>query len=167
MVFIVIGTGILFSIIFHVGVKEHPRDCSVEFVTRSCKRSAANWKAWFREPLFYQVLIYLGIFIYVLSSVPSLPNSRFCFFTEGIVAWRDKRGCEGDYSVLDVTKQGNRVRGAENWKRQTKERIGNKVSDRARVQVRFCSHFSFSCSPFPDRHFSNILGAMYRSLYVS
>ena len=77
VVFIVIGTGILFSIIFHVGVKEHPRDCSLEFVTSSCKRSAANWKAWFREPRFYQVLIYLVIFIYVLSSMPSLPNSRF------------------------------------------------------------------------------------------
>ena len=93
VVFIVIGTGILFSIIFHVGVKEHPRDCSVEFVTSSCKRSAANWKAWFREPSFYQVLIYLVIFIYVLSSVPSLPNSRFCLVTERSVAWRDKRGC--------------------------------------------------------------------------
>ena len=105
VVFIVIGTGILFSIIFHVGVKEHPRDCSVEFVTSSCKRSAANWKAWFREPSFYQVLIYLVIFIYVLSSVPSLPNSCFCLVTERSVAWRDKRGCEGDYSVPMLLKR--------------------------------------------------------------
>ena len=124
VVFIVIGTGILFSIIFHVGVKEHPRDCSVEFVTSSCKRSAANWKAWFREPRFYQVLIYLVIFIYVLSSVPSLPNSRFCLVTERSVAWWDKRGCEGDYSVLMLLKwatgRGRRelksANKGENWK---------------------------------------------------
>ena len=30
-----------------------------------------------------------------------------------------------------------------------KERIENEITDRARVQVRFCSHFSFSRSPFP------------------
>ena len=124
VVFIVIGTGILFSIIFHVGVKEHPRDCSVEFVTSSCKRSAANWKAWFREPRFYQVLIYLVIFIYVLSSVPSLPNSRFCLVTERSVAWRDKRGCgrllgAGCYQNGQQGKGSGKLKNAnegENWK---------------------------------------------------
>ena len=69
VVFIVIGTGILFSIIFHVGVKEHPRDCSVEFVTSSCKRSAANWKAWFREPRFYQVLILILSYFYLCTQL--------------------------------------------------------------------------------------------------
>lgn len=57
VVIIVAGTGILFTIIFHVGVKEHQRDCCAQFATRSSKRSAANWAAWFREPLFYQVHI--------------------------------------------------------------------------------------------------------------
>ena len=57
VVIIVAGTGILFTIIFHVGVKEYPRDCCAQFATRSSKRSAANWAVWFREPLFYQVHI--------------------------------------------------------------------------------------------------------------
>lgn len=60
VVIIVAGTGILFTIIFHVGVKEYPRDCCAQFATRSSKRSAANWAAWFREPLFYQVHILLS-----------------------------------------------------------------------------------------------------------
>ena len=29
-----------------------------------------------------------------------------------------------------------------------KERIGNEVTERARTEVRFCFHFSFSRSPF-------------------
>ena len=58
VVFIVVGTGIFFTIVFHVGVKEHPRDCSAQFATKSSKRSAANWTAWFHEPLFYQVTSY-------------------------------------------------------------------------------------------------------------
>ena len=57
VVFIVVGMGIFSSIVFHVGVKEHPRDCSAEFATKSSKRSAGNWTAWFREPLFYQVWV--------------------------------------------------------------------------------------------------------------
>jgi len=62
VVLIVAGTGILFTIIFHVGVKEHPRDCCAQFATRSSKRSAANWAAWFREPLFYQIgLMYMSV----------------------------------------------------------------------------------------------------------
>ena len=40
----------------------------------------------------------------------------------------------------DVTKTGNGRMG-------TKQRIGNEFTDRARIQVRFCSHFSFSRSP--------------------
>jgi len=62
VVFIVVGTGVFFSIVFHVGVKEHPRDCSAEFATKSSKRSAANWTAWFREPLFYQIgMLYMCV----------------------------------------------------------------------------------------------------------
>ena len=54
---------------------------------------------------------------------------------------------------------GNGERGAgnehverKNEKTGTKQRIGNENTDRARAQVRFCSHFSFSPSPllFPD-----------------
>ncbi|RMX47404.1 hypothetical protein pdam_00019331 [Pocillopora damicornis] len=55
VVFIVVGTGVFFTVVFHLGVKEPSRDCSVEFATQSSKRSAANWRAWFREPLFYKV----------------------------------------------------------------------------------------------------------------
>ena len=32
-------------------------------------------------------------------------------------------------------------------KMEIKHRIGNEVTDRARVQVTFCSHFSFFCFP--------------------
>lgn len=55
VVFIVVGTGVFFTVVFHLGVKEPSRDCRVEFATQSSKRSAANWRAWFREPLFYKV----------------------------------------------------------------------------------------------------------------
>lgn len=62
VVFIVVGTGVFFSIVFHVGVKEHLRDCSAEFATKSSKRSAGNWTAWFREPLFYQIgMLYMCV----------------------------------------------------------------------------------------------------------
>ncbi|XP_032230199.2 major facilitator superfamily domain-containing protein 12 isoform X3 [Nematostella vectensis] len=57
VVFIVVGVGLVFVAIFHVGVKEKPRDCSHEFATASSKRSASNWKMWFRVPLFYQTAI--------------------------------------------------------------------------------------------------------------
>ena len=73
MVFIVVGTGIFFSIVFHVGVKEHPRDCSAEFATKSSKRSAGNWTAWFREPLFYQVWV---------SSLPLGTSNVRCLCTK-------------------------------------------------------------------------------------
>ena len=55
VVFIVVGTGVVFMIVFHVGVKETERDCTFQFATKSSKRSASNWTAWFREPMFYQV----------------------------------------------------------------------------------------------------------------
>ena len=37
-----------------------------------------------------------------------------------------------------------------------KERIGNEVTERARAEVRFCFHFSFSRFPFPVPRFSII-----------
>ena len=37
-----------------------------------------------------------------------------------------------------------------------KQRIGNEVTDRARVQVTHCSHFSFSRSPLSVSRFSTI-----------
>ena len=45
------------------------------------------------------------------------------------------------------------------WMKNGNKRIGNEVNDRARVQVRFCSHFSFSRCPcsFLAARFSNIL----------
>ena len=55
VVFIVVGTGVLFMVIFHVGVKEPPRSCTYEFLCRGSKRSASNWKQWFKEVQFYQV----------------------------------------------------------------------------------------------------------------
>ena len=55
VVFIVVGTGLLFVAIFHIGVKEPPRCCTHESASISSKRAASNWTAWFREPQFYQV----------------------------------------------------------------------------------------------------------------
>jgi len=46
---------------------------------------------------------------------------------------------------------GNKHREREKWKMGTKLRIGNKVCDRARVQVRFCSHFHFPFSVLVPR----------------
>ena len=41
---------------------------------------------------------------------------------------------------------GNGEQGTRKWKMETKQRIENKVTDRARVLIRFYSHFSFSRS---------------------
>ena len=43
------------------------------------------------------------------------------------------------------TKSGNGERENEKWEQN---RIGNDITDRSRVQVRFCSHFSFLPIPF-------------------
>jgi hypothetical protein len=55
VVFIVVGVGLFFVTIFHLGVKERPRESSHQFATRSSRRSASNWVMWFKVPLFYQV----------------------------------------------------------------------------------------------------------------
>ncbi|XP_031554632.1 major facilitator superfamily domain-containing protein 12-like isoform X3 [Actinia tenebrosa] len=57
VVFIVVGVGLFFVTIFHIGVKERPRDASHEFATKSSRRSASNWVMWFKVPLFYQTAI--------------------------------------------------------------------------------------------------------------
>ena len=64
--------------------------------------------------------------------------------------------------IADVTKTGNREwvmsKGNGKMKIRTRKRMGNEVTDRAKVQVKFCSHFSFSCSlwliPIPRSSFN-------------
>ena len=46
-----------------------------------------------------------------------------------------------------------------------KERIGNEVTERARAEVRFCFHFSFSRSPFLVLVFSSSL-TVHNSLFI-
>lgn len=55
VVFIVVGTGLLFMLIFHIGLKEPPRSCTYLFASKGSKRSAGNWIHWFKEIQFYQV----------------------------------------------------------------------------------------------------------------
>lgn len=57
VVFIVVGTGVLFMLIFHFGVKEPSRSCTYALACekRRSKRSASNWIHWFKEIQFYQV----------------------------------------------------------------------------------------------------------------
>ncbi|KAL9987295.1 hypothetical protein ACROYT_G001578 [Oculina patagonica] len=60
VVFIVVGTGLLFMLIFHVGLKEPPRACTYALACEGSKRSAGNWIHWFKEIQFYQVaLLYM------------------------------------------------------------------------------------------------------------
>jgi hypothetical protein len=53
---ITVGIGLLFMLIFHIGVKEKPRKCSYLGSTKG-KRNASNWKLWFKESEFYKVLL--------------------------------------------------------------------------------------------------------------
>lgn len=55
VVFIVVGTGLLFMLIFHVGLKEPSRCCTYSQATKTSKRRAGNWITWFKEIQFYQV----------------------------------------------------------------------------------------------------------------
>lgn len=57
VVFIVVGTGLIFMVIFHVGLKEPPRSCTYALAKKGSKRSASNWINWFKEVQFYQVCI--------------------------------------------------------------------------------------------------------------
>ena len=50
-----VGTGLLFMLIFHIGLKEPPRSCTYLFASKGSKRSAGNWIHWFKEIQFYQV----------------------------------------------------------------------------------------------------------------
>lgn len=54
-VFIVVGTGLIFMVIFHGGLKEPPRSCTYALAKKGSKRSASNWINWFKEVQFYQV----------------------------------------------------------------------------------------------------------------
>lgn len=57
VVFIVVGTGLLFMLIFHIGLKEPSRSCtfSGQVAVKGSKRRADNWIYWFKEIQFYQV----------------------------------------------------------------------------------------------------------------
>lgn len=57
IVFIVVGTGVLFMMIFHIGVNEPARSCtnSLASTKKGSKRCARNWTSWFKEVQFYQV----------------------------------------------------------------------------------------------------------------
>ena len=59
IVFIVVGTGVLFMMIFHIGVNEPARSCtnSLASTKKGSKRCARNWTSWFKEVQFYQVSI--------------------------------------------------------------------------------------------------------------
>ena len=52
-----VGTGLLFMLIFHIGLKEPPRSCTYLFASKGSKRSAGNWIHWFKEVQFYQVCV--------------------------------------------------------------------------------------------------------------
>ena len=52
-----VGTGLLFMLIFHIGLKEPPRSCTYLFACEGSKRSAGNWNRWFKEIQFYQVCV--------------------------------------------------------------------------------------------------------------
>ena len=54
------------------------------------------------------------------------------------------------------TEDRSRELGTGKSKKETKQRIENKDTGRARVQVRFCSRYSFSRSPFPVPRFKII-----------
>ena len=55
VVIIVVGTGLLFMVIFHLGVKEPHRPCTFDIASVGSKRSALSWTKWFKEVQFYQV----------------------------------------------------------------------------------------------------------------
>lgn len=68
---IAVGIGLLFMLIFHVGVREKPR-LSAFKAHKESKRNAGNWKLWFKDMQFYKVkhsfvkffsFMYLLIFI--------------------------------------------------------------------------------------------------------
>ena len=58
---IVIGTGSIFSFIFHVGTKETPgrvlNESPHQNGTDFSEHQQMSWKDWFREPQFYLVSV--------------------------------------------------------------------------------------------------------------
>lgn len=74
VVFIVVGVGLFFVTLFHIGVKERPRDVSHELATRSSRRSASNWVKWFKVPLFYQVYSLVSVMDRIWEASPLRPG---------------------------------------------------------------------------------------------
>lgn len=70
---ITVGIGLLFMVIFHVGVKEKPRlNCFIK--NEKSKRNAKNWKLWFKEPQFYKMgVIYMSTRLIVNISQVYIP----------------------------------------------------------------------------------------------
>ncbi|KAK3709913.1 hypothetical protein QZH41_020039, partial [Actinostola sp. cb2023] len=60
VVFVILGTGLLFMVIFHVGVKEPYRTCSHELASSGNMRSSQSWKLWFKKIQFYQLTFFIG-----------------------------------------------------------------------------------------------------------
>ena len=61
IVFVVVGIGILFSVVFHLGVKEkpfsHQRLLEISDDVSVLEVRHMTWKSWFVEPHFYIVSI--------------------------------------------------------------------------------------------------------------
>ena len=73
LVLIVVSVGILFSIIFHVGVKEKPVTHEMEesLTQKSCqKMKKTTWTAWLKEVQFWQVCN--GTVLAIATSLPRL-----------------------------------------------------------------------------------------------
>ncbi|XP_055342560.1 major facilitator superfamily domain-containing protein 12-like [Paramacrobiotus metropolitanus] len=80
IVFIVIGVGTLFSVIFHVGVKEDPHpqrsssQSSVETQDSQMSSVHMTWAEWFKEPHFYIVgALYMSARLFVNLTQVYLP----------------------------------------------------------------------------------------------
>ncbi|XP_064618686.1 major facilitator superfamily domain-containing protein 12-like [Lineus longissimus] len=80
--FIVVGIGIVFSIIFHVGTREKDHACdsndnvesTLSFSSSTTRPRKMKWKCWFKEPQFYIVgLIYMCTRLIVNMSQVYLP----------------------------------------------------------------------------------------------
>ncbi|XP_052239243.1 major facilitator superfamily domain-containing protein 12-like isoform X2 [Dreissena polymorpha] len=86
LVLIVVGVGLVFSVIFLIGVKERPHPCHEDEPTNSesqdlnslekstLKKMAMTWTCWLREHQFYQVaVIYMATRLLVNVSQVYLP----------------------------------------------------------------------------------------------
>ncbi|XP_052795228.1 major facilitator superfamily domain-containing protein 12-like isoform X2 [Mya arenaria] len=98
LVLIVVGIGVLFSVIFHIGVREHPKEyrehgdsfsstTNLSSLEKSTlKKLSMSWKCWLKEHQFYQVaLIYMSTRLVVNVSQVYLPM----YITETIMMDKD------------------------------------------------------------------------------